>query len=778
MTARDANKLRIKHARQGFFENLSRKTTSFASWQALQRANNVAESELTQENYDAFITNEAIGYANNPISGFLYNTFDPDGVLAASQNLERAGANLIRKSRYAGRRTAFTHARAVGNLFTGANGEYKFEKADYGFMNIGEASAVAAALTNDLDIFEGAGNDPKELENASKRLQKLTKDYTQALAPLKDVFGTDVPAMIKAIEDLSGQKFSQVDPTQLKQMTQRVMAGVVAGNYDLAELTKMRTNISSALMQMNTPTLMDVGVLAQSQSILGQVHSGITPSFMSSERYTAQVADFAMRTATSGGAQYLNQAYAVWKTRNPTKSIEEFEAEYNSYRKQMDVDSAILAVAGKNTFYDIEDSAMRSQYLQEAYRFNVGASLAAQTQTDTLISRARDAAVISGRADSFDKAIDLVRKDVSLLNDIDGMTKRKDITEDVKAEILAIANGGYDINGVSLGGRLIAADAETKAQQRLKRQVKAMQFAEKFEGVIAGDFKELFSAIAQPNGSLKDVLKNRFKLEVQDEDDYKLLATALNISQDIYKGGRLNEEQREDLAKKLILNGPANALVMGLVEQYEKTPAGSSKSSEIASRIQLALNADETSLNRYFERVGDKEKAWESLTTVANNLRNTGVAEELISTEMADYLRASDFEATIIKNKQISADTASKFNALVQDAATGLQGALTYTDYKDLLTTFVKDNKISGEEEQALRNSINEVFNEDTSPQTIFTDIAGTMRDLCTHIDQLLGRMDKEHTGLRGSAAQFASDVVDTGFGTAEKGWKWISSWF
>ena len=120
---------------------------SFDSWRLTAEGSQYSDAEAGAA-YEAFIANKAQGQMSNPLWSMGYNALDPEGLNMAATYLQQAGANQIRFGALKGSRTAMLQARAIGQLFM-EDGAYKFKASDYGYMSVGEASAVAAALTKD-----------------------------------------------------------------------------------------------------------------------------------------------------------------------------------------------------------------------------------------------------------------------------------------------------------------------------------------------------------------------------------------------------------------------------------------------------------------------------------------------------------------------------------------------------------------------------------------------------------------------------------------------------
>ena len=260
--ANDALNRQSNAARRGWLENIGRTMMSFDSWKQTELGQQYAaattDEKILRQHYEDYISNEAIG-RDGWLAQAGYKFLDPEGYEAARNYLSMAGANLIRNGSVAGRRSAYMQARAVGGMFLDKNGKFDFNSADYGFMNIGEASAIAAAITKDTDLFSDAGFNSAKIKEATEKLRQKVQDYTKALSPLKDIFGSDIPQMITTLENISGQKFSQMDSATMALLSSKISIGMQVGGYDINQVLRGSMAMQETIDKMSVPFINGIG---------------------------------------------------------------------------------------------------------------------------------------------------------------------------------------------------------------------------------------------------------------------------------------------------------------------------------------------------------------------------------------------------------------------------------------------------------------------------------------------------------------------------------------
>ena len=490
-------------AQLDWMRNMTQTMTSFATWSA--RPENAG---LGEQAYQAWLDREAQDKADNFIWGMGYKMLDPQGFGAASQYLSQAAGNISRRAMYRGQRGAFIYGRADANIFTDDNGGYAFNSADYGHMSIGEASAVTAALTKDLDIFKDTGFDRAKIQEATQKLRSTVQEYTQALAPLKDVFGSDIPAMIQAVEQLSGKRLAQISPDRLGPMVERVMAGATVGGYSIGQLVGMNQQLTSAMGQMGVPYINTMGTLAMAENVLAAINGGTAPVAMRMEQFAQQATNWTLRTSNSAGADAINRAWAI-----SGMSFEDFRAQLGSLERQgYSTTRALETITGQNMAGINYYGAMSDRLLQ-AVQADFGGQVARAHDLDRMIASGRFIARGSDR-EAYDQAVELIRSDIRYLNDTAFRSANVQDAQ-VAGIITGIQNGLF---GPNLATAFTASATEAEQAMKREKQQRVMRSINALKTYHAkGTAKELINAYVRGEGSISELFTSREDLALGDE---------------------------------------------------------------------------------------------------------------------------------------------------------------------------------------------------------------------------------------------------------------------
>ena len=621
-------------SRSQWFEATAKTLMSYEDWER----KNPGES---LESYNAFMRNRAEGFADNAVLNQVLNMvgFDPDNIAMARQYLGKAGANMVRLRKAAGDRNAFTASQAMHRLFLNEDGEIEYNKADYGYMTMGETSAVVAALSRDIDFFNtpdvtSLGSNVEKIKRASDNIRKAAQQYTEALSPLKDVFGSDIPKMIQSLEQMTGQRFTQMDPTSVADATRRIMAGSEAGRYQLQQLVTVRQQISGAIMQMNVPMINDIAATEQAQTILGITNTGLIPSSMSSARYEQMAADRILRTSNSRGATAINQAYALWRERNfaanfqnDQEAFDLFQQQFNDRRqKGMTVDAAIMDLADVNNLYSLQE-ALGSRFYQDAVRRNFGGIIALEESTNQRISTARYAAAQRGKGAEFDEAVKAIQGNINIMNDEVALIDSS-LSEGAKWQVRMIRNGGYGDLAAVMSQTQAAKDTEARTLRtaRIRSTLDAMQvnlasgpmdFIGKFIGVRA-DTEGGIPTLQ----SIKDLLGESGKAFAADPELRSTAAVMMQATGRIldYKG--ITDKDKASMVMQdwlgyVAKDGMNNSHFMDALNRYTAAAEAGDEAAmaDIAPRLYVARYANEDLYNSFAK---DKAREQDMLDRVAS----------------------------------------------------------------------------------------------------------------------------------------------------------------
>ena len=628
--ANDALNRQSNAARRGWLENIGRTMMSFDSWKQTelgqQYAATTTDEKILRQHYEDYISNEAIG-RDNWLANAGYKFLDPEGYEAARNYLSMAGANLIRNGSVAGRRSAYMQARAVGGMFLDKNGKFDFNSADYGFMNIGEASAIAAVITKDTDLFSDAGFNSAKIKEATEKLRQKVQDYTKALSPLKDIFGSDIPAMVNALEGISGQKLSQMDTAAMAKLSARISAGVQVGGYDINQVGSMSAQMLGGINKMSVPFINGLGAASQALTVLDATVTGLAPAAMTYQRYSDNVGEMILRTSNSQGAEYMNLAYAAWRNRdeNRNKDFNAFKAEYDALRKEYGADAAMLRMGGAADFYQLRSAGYASQYFTEAVREDVGGRMARQERLGELITYGYLQAEGGSRED-YMAAISAVQGDIKLLTDNDYLNN-SGLSAGVIGQIQSIKQGLY-------GEELITglhADAELRRKAPIMaKQAKLQEALNKMKKGLPDKIGTLINNFISGKQSLTDVLQTSALYSEADPETQQMIKdVALAVQQDMDIMG-LKGDERGDFAKGF--------LTYALENGYQNEAF----TEELIRFTEAQEEMDEIAKGRERDALtGEEATKWD-----AAHARATYASRGMFMTQYVDQQRFADYVGT------------------------------------------------------------------------------------------------------------------------------------
>lgn len=425
-------------AQQQFLRGMAKTLTSEAAFEELRNAGKISASS-----YEAYIDDQIQGYETNPIFNAIYNVTDPMGMQKAKQYLGMASANMIRNQLASGNRNAFANAKAVmRDMFRDENGNYSFDKADYGGMNQGEVAALTAAITRDTDILGSADvSKADSLKEATAKLKERVKKYSEALAPLKDIFGDNVPAMLNTVEQITGQNIATLGADRARDIARNLSDRTSLGRYSMENIADMTRLMGQQMTAMgdNVPTLNKMNATTYAMTALDMIRGGTMPGNITQAEFAQRMSNMVASSANAKGANYFDMAYAMYKDANPNLTYNDFVTAVN---KRVDASGgnqtmlqAAMDMLGVNSLQDLA-AGMNSQAYWDSKREGVGMRLAIEETMKRHISDARNQVMLDGtirlssddtteRGRIFDTADRLARENPSLIS----------MTEKERAEI-------------------------------------------------------------------------------------------------------------------------------------------------------------------------------------------------------------------------------------------------------------------------------------------------------------------------------------------------------
>lgn len=356
-----------------FYEGIQRTLVSEAAFRRMRDRGQTGG--ITD--YQKFIEHKAQGMMDSPVLSTLMTMtgWDPTGKMMAAYNLKEASANIARTAMWRGDENYARKAEAIADLFLDDKNQLSYSRMDYGGLTMNETTQLTAMLTKGM-VLEGRNE--QELEQSVKKLRQHIQGLSQAMAPLKDIFGDDIPNMVKFLEDISGKSIKQLDGAWASRLSSNVMNGILTGAYTAEQYVGLSGQLQHGLSQIGVPYYLETGASALTDRILAAVNAGSSPLMMTQASYRQAVADRTMRQAASPFANNANLAYGIWAAnhRGGDTSIEAFRAEFERLRGSMNEEQALLRLSGASSIHQLASLGTRYGGYSDAVREGLGADLA------------------------------------------------------------------------------------------------------------------------------------------------------------------------------------------------------------------------------------------------------------------------------------------------------------------------------------------------------------------------------------------------------------------
>ena len=261
---------------------------------------------------------------SNPATmpNFLQYIFDPTQIGKQLQAVDKATDSTIRW----GQRTDplgmhnVGAARAVQQTVTQiARQAVNAQDGSYGGFTASAAAQVAADIATSQDVMRSARVNPKNLQQSIQDFKQHVKDITQALSPLRDVFGNDVSSMMGMIKSLTGQSVGQMSAGDVKQIATNISRTTRFSGATPAAIQLATKNIDATLRSFGANSVVRLGALNTATVLTNTIAGGYLPGDMSRAQYQARSQRAIASGQASAGAQNVARMYAIAKNRNNYK---------------------------------------------------------------------------------------------------------------------------------------------------------------------------------------------------------------------------------------------------------------------------------------------------------------------------------------------------------------------------------------------------------------------------------------------------------------------------
>lgn len=296
-----------------------------------------------------------------------------------------------------------------GNIVPGRiKTEYRpFDRKDWAGFSKESVTGLGANLSANMDLLRAINpDDPYQLSMASEQFKDTLHQYLEALRPLRDAFGDDMPKIISTIEGMTQMSLAQVGSQRASILAQQMSAVFLSGRYSDRDWGKSTMAVQARLNEIEgLGSLNYINAAGVSKMGLDFALGGsAVPNYRTKPDWTAHAIDTAFSVANSEAADQFDMAYSIWANNlekaTPLNQLEtldtstvRFQQEVIRIAKEQDVDlrEAARRLAGVNTYTELY-SGIGYGYYATAKNSQSGAWLAmkgmADQSTETAIQRA------------------------------------------------------------------------------------------------------------------------------------------------------------------------------------------------------------------------------------------------------------------------------------------------------------------------------------------------------------------------------------------------------
>lgn len=325
--------------------------------------------------YETFTAIEAASMSDNGIFRLLYKQLDPTGGVALANARGDLFADIANTGMQNGDIRAYLHAKAVsGGLFKDANGRSIYDSTQYNGFTEAAATYLAGALTQGRDPLEGIStSDTDKVQAKLQELREKTQEITDALAPLRDIYGTDIPKLLQDIEALTGQSVQTIDSARLRTLSLELGSRAAAGLYDMTDVAKGKQAVDTALSDAGYKGL-SRNYTSEQSIAMNDRGNQMTAFWFQPEAEGVQMSNDAVIGAyNSPAADTINSLYGFARQRGLVGSLDEFRS---IYANSSDPIGALMQFFhSKGIYMSAEDLAMAGKYNTDAVREAFAASL-------------------------------------------------------------------------------------------------------------------------------------------------------------------------------------------------------------------------------------------------------------------------------------------------------------------------------------------------------------------------------------------------------------------
>lgn len=297
---------------------------------------------------------------NNPLSipSALQFLFDPAQNERALQGIKNTQAGYLywqqRRNAFglggpnAGKSAAQQIGKSLEGMAKNANAWILGKGTGTGYGGFGGASVMqlASIMQNASDLL----GDPTQLEASLKQFQGKVQAIAKALAPLKDIFGQDIKAMVDMIQSTTGQNINQLTPAMIRSISTNTVDMARYSGATVAQIASANQKLFAQTAGYGGTTFSRVGGGLTGAYYSGLIAQGNAPAGVHAAQYAGNTARAVASAQASAGVDWTAMAYGLWQQRNQGKTIQDFMTEVRANRASGGtMIDAVMATAGVRT---------------------------------------------------------------------------------------------------------------------------------------------------------------------------------------------------------------------------------------------------------------------------------------------------------------------------------------------------------------------------------------------------------------------------------------------
>lgn len=198
------------------------------------------------------------------------------------------------------------------------------DNASYGGFSASAITSLVGQLSSQEDILGGA-SDPKEVTKALQNLKTRVQGLTQALSPLRDIFGNDIPSMITRLQQISGMQVSTMTQSQVRSVASNITDMSRYSNVGISQMAKMGDLMAGAVASNGGSDWARLGARASGAYAAGLLTPGNGAFGLTPGQFQAKTLSMLASSQDSEGSQLMSMAYGLAKQAAPKMQMDQFD---------------------------------------------------------------------------------------------------------------------------------------------------------------------------------------------------------------------------------------------------------------------------------------------------------------------------------------------------------------------------------------------------------------------------------------------------------------------